>query len=143
MKISELAQMTGVSTDTIRYYEKVGLLPKAARDTNNYRVYSNQHADYLSFIKNCRHLDMTQEEILRLLGLATEPSQPCDEINQLLDEHIVHVQERMQELLQVERLLKDIRQQCNSPTQVRYCGILEGLQKVEGWPAKGSKTHVN
>src|SRR5699024_12540146 len=110
MKIGELAVHTGVSTDTIRYYEKIGLLPTAARDINNYRQYGSEHVKDLRFIKNCRQVDMTQEEILRLLALATKPSEPCHEINALLDEHIVHVQERIAELEQVESNLARIRE---------------------------------
>lgn len=142
MKIGELAEHTGVSTDTIRYYEKIGLLPAAARDTNNYRQYNSEHVKYLRFIKNCRQLDMAQEEILRLLGLATRPSEPCDEINALLDEHIVHVQQRMQELEQVERILKSIREQCQLPTEVQHCGILDGLTSVTEWPDLHKKSHL-
>lgn len=142
MKIGELAAQTGVSTDTIRYYEKIGLLPEASRDNNNYRIYSEQHTSYLRFIKNCRQLDMSQEEIHRLLGLATEPLESCDDINFLLDAHILHVQQRVVELLQVEDMLKSIRKQCNAPTQVQYCGILEGLREVGIEAIKSSSSHV-
>lgn len=142
MKIGELAAQTGVSTDTIRYYEKVGLLPAANRDNNNYRNYNEQHVSYLRFIKNCRQLDMSQEEIQRLLSLATEPLESCDDINALLDAHILHVQQRMTELLQVEAMLKNIRQQCNSPTQVQHCGILEGLREVGIVVIENKSSHV-
>lgn len=133
MKISDLARQTGVSNDTIRYYEKIGLLPEPSRNSNNYRVYSAQHVKYLHFIKNCRQLDMTQEEIARLLHLAINPFEPCDEINQLLSEHLVHVQERIQELQQVEAVLSKIQEQCRHPKQVQDCGILEGLNSAAAW----------
>lgn len=142
MKIGELAALVGVSTDTVRYYEKVGLLPPANRDNNNYRVYGARHGNYLRFIKNCRNLDMSQEEIYRLLHLATEPLESCDDINGLLDEHILHVQQRMAELVQVEQMLKEIRKQCNSPTQVQHCGILEGLRAVGIESPEVSDSHV-
>ncbi len=142
MKIGELAKETGVSTDTIRYYEKIGILPKAHRDANNYRQYTQQHVSYLQFIKNCRFLDMSQEEIQRLLRLATEPFESCDDINALLDEHILHVQERVKELLKVENMLKEIRQQCNAPTLVQHCGILAGLKAVGITRLTPSNTHV-
>jgi len=142
MKIGELAAQTGVSTDTIRYYEKIGLLPEANRDNNNYRNYSEQHISYLQFIKNCRRLDMSQDEIYRLLHLATEPLESCDDINALLDAHILHVQQRMAELQQVDEMLKSIRQQCNLPTQVQYCGILEGLRAVGIEAIENQSSHV-
>lgn len=134
MKISELAALTDVSTDTIRYYEKIGLLPAAHRDTNNYRMYTQEHVRYLKFVKNCRQLDMTQEEIQRLLALTTAPNEPCHEINALLDEHIKHVQNKIAELKQAEIMLLQVREQCQLPTEVRRCGILEGLEQIEGWP---------
>lgn len=142
MKISDLSKLTGVSSDTIRYYEKIGLLPAPRRNENNYRSYTEQHVKYLRFIKNCRQLDMTQEEISRLLHLATNPFEPCNEVNQLLTEHIQHVQERIQDLQQVEALLSTIREQCLHPNQVQHCGILEGLKNIEEWPNKMQGKHA-
>lgn len=131
MKISQLAQQTGVSADTIRYYEKINLLPQPARGANNYRRYTATHVKYLRFIKNCRQLDMTQEEIHRLLELATQPFEPCTEINQLLDEHLEHVATRIEELLQTQQLLQEVRQLCQQPDLTHSCGILEGLTSLE------------
>lgn len=143
MKIGELSQQTGVSSDTIRYYEKIGLLPEPHRDASNYRRYGEQHIKYLRFIKNCRQLDMAQEEISRLLHLATNPFEPCNEINHLLNEHIQHVHERIQDLQQVAILLSKIREQCQHPNQVQHCGILEGLKNIEEWPNKSNRSHLN
>ena len=66
-KIGELWQKTGVDVETIRYYEKVGILPEPARTEGNYRHYNEQHADRLSFVRYCRSLDMTLDEIRVLL----------------------------------------------------------------------------
>ena len=59
MRIGELARLTGTSAETIRYYEKEGLLPPPARTDANYRVYTQAHTERLVFIRNCRSLDMT------------------------------------------------------------------------------------
>ena len=63
MKIGELATLTGCPVETIRYYEREGLLPAPSRSAGNYRQYDTAHVERLSFIRHCRSLDMTQEEI--------------------------------------------------------------------------------
>ena len=67
MKIGALAETTGTSVETIRYYEREGLLPAAPRADNNYRLYTRVHAERLAFIRHCRNLDMTLDEIRALL----------------------------------------------------------------------------
>ena len=69
MKIGELAKLTDCQVETIRYYEREGLLPEPARSEGNYRLYTQAHVERLTFIRNCRSLDMTLEEIRSLLNL--------------------------------------------------------------------------
>ncbi len=73
MKIGELAKKAGCQVETVRYYEREGLLPAPARTEGNYRLYGTQHLDRLVFIRNCRTLDMTLDEIQRLLALRDLP----------------------------------------------------------------------
>jgi DNA-binding transcriptional MerR regulator len=91
MKIGELANLTQTQVETIRYYEREGLLPETARTGGNYRIYGDAHAARLSFIRHCRGLDMTLDEIRILLHFKDAPSENCGEVNALLDEHIGHV----------------------------------------------------
>ena len=70
MKIGELAKTTAIPVETIRYYEKIGLLPEPDRDASGYRSYRNAHLERLLFIKRCRNLDMAQDEIRELIRLA-------------------------------------------------------------------------
>ena len=102
MKIGELARLAQCSVETVRYYEKAGLLPPAARSDSNYRHYGDAHVARLRFIRNCRALDMTHEEVRALLGLVDQPENSCSGVNRVLDEHIAHVDVRIREL----RLLK-------------------------------------
>jgi DNA-binding transcriptional MerR regulator len=88
MKIGELAHHTGTQVETIRYYEREGLLPETARTDGNYRIYGTTHADRLRFIRNCRSLDMTLDEIRLLLRFKDSPAENCGGVNELLDEHI-------------------------------------------------------
>ncbi len=91
MKIGILAEATGTPVETIRFYEREGLLPPPARAENNYRMYLPVHVERLAFVRQCRNLDMTLDEIRALLALRESPAQDCGDINTLLDEHIGHV----------------------------------------------------
>lgn len=129
MKIGELAQLAGSNAETIRYYEREGLLPKAGRSESNYRIYTDSHLERLIFIKHCRNLDMTQGEIRTLLHFKASPEENCGEVNQLLDEHIEHVVRRIGELQELERQLRNLRGCCPDGRQAAACGILEGLSQ--------------
>lgn len=130
MKIGELANQTGTQVETVRFYEREGLLPEAARTEGNYRVYSQAHVERLAFIRNCRNLDMTLNEIRALLRFKDAPSENCGDVNSLLDEHIGHVAERIRELKVLEKTLKTLRLQCGEAHATKDCGILQGLSEA-------------
>jgi len=98
MKIGELALAAQTQVETIRYYEREGLLPQAPRSEGNYRIYGPEHVERLAFVRHCRSLDMTLDEIRVLLRFKDEPQAECGEVNALLDEHIGHVATRIREL---------------------------------------------
>src|ERR1700710_2878129 len=98
MTIGDLARRTGCGTETIRYYEREGLLPKPGRTSGNFRRYGQEHAELLSFIRHCRSLDMALNEIRILCRFRTAPDENCGEVNALLDSHLGHVEERIMEL---------------------------------------------
>lgn len=138
MKIGELATRAGTPVETIRYYEREGLLPAAPRSDGNYRIYDGTHAARLAFIRHCRTLDMTLDEIRLLLRYRDAPHEDCGDVNALLDEHIGHVSARIRELRQLERELKALRERCASPTDSAHCGILSGLAQGATDTAPGS-----
>ncbi len=142
MKIGELAQAAQCTVETIRYYEKESLLPEPARTSGNYRDYSEIHLERLSFIRNCRALDMTHQEIRALLQLMDQPEDNCNSVNNLLDAHIEHVSIRIQELLKLETQLKTLRQQCQSEQAVQDCGIVQGLNNMEVSNTPERHTHL-
>lgn len=146
MKIGELARATGTQVETIRYYEREGLLPETARTEGNYRIYGDVHVERLSFIRHCRSLDMTINEIRVLLRFKDAPAENCGEVNALLDAHIGHVAERIRELRQLERQLKGLRELCHGMQDAGHCGILTELaQSARQSPAGGSRAvgHVD
>lgn len=129
MKIGEIAQHVGCTVETIRFYEKEGLLQKPLRNTeNNYREYQQLHLERLRFIRRCRSLGMTHDEIRTLLA-ARNQQDDCLGINQLIDRHLQHVQHRLQELLTLEQELQELRQQCQGDSSIQSCGILRELER--------------
>ncbi len=143
MKIGELALAAQTQVETIRYYEREGLLPRAPRSEGNYRIYGLEHVERLAFVRHCRSLDMTLEEIRVLLRFKDEPQAECGEVNALLDEHIGHVATRIRELRQLERQLKALREQCAGVQEAAQCGILNRLTQ-SALPAggKAASPHV-
>lgn len=145
MKIGELAKLAGCPVETVRYYEREGLLAAPGRDpTSNYRRYDHNHLDRLTFIRRCRALDMTHEEIRALLQARLEPDASCASINGLLDAHLQHVQLRVAELQALERQLVELRGQCRAAQAMRDCGILRQLDQTSDapWPRPAMASHV-
>lgn len=142
MKIGELAKQTATAVETIRYYEREGLLPTAPRSAGNYRIYGAAHVERLAFVRHCRALDMSVDEIRVLLRFKDAPEQPCDEVNALLDEHIGHVAERIRALRQLQQQLQRLRAQCVQARDAAQCGILDGLSAPAADALPAAAAHV-
>ena len=127
LKIGELAKRTDLLVETIRYYEREGLLPDPPRSDGNYRLYSETHLERLQFVRHCRSLDMTLEEIRDLLRFRDAPDRNCGEVNALLDEHIQHVGQRIKELRLLQKNLRGLRNLCQQEQATRDCRILQSL----------------
>ncbi|PZP35820.1 MAG: Cd(II)/Pb(II)-responsive transcriptional regulator [Roseateles depolymerans] len=130
MKIGELASAAATPVETIRYYEREGLLPAPARTAGGFRVYEAAHLERLQFIRHCRGLDMSLDEVRALLRFRDHPGSDCGDVNALLDEHIGHVSQRIKELRALEKQLKGLRQRCGSARAPEHCGILQGLAEA-------------
>ncbi|MDB5815710.1 MAG: Cd(II)/Pb(II)-responsive transcriptional regulator [Rhodocyclales bacterium] len=127
LKIGELASTTGCQVETVRYYEREKLLPAPARSEGNYRLYSTEHVELLMFIRHCRSLDMTLDEVRRLLHFKDAPEENCGEVNVLLDKHIEGIAARMAELEHLQAQMIALRAQCHEDQEAKHCGILQGL----------------
>ncbi|MCW7538606.1 Cd(II)/Pb(II)-responsive transcriptional regulator [Aquabacterium sp. A7-Y] len=130
MKIGELARATATSAETIRFYEREGLLPAPARSEGNYRIYTAAHGERLAFIRHCRSLDMTLDEIRVLLRFKDAPGESCGQVNELLDQHIGHVARRIAELRALQGQLKALRTLCREVHAAEDCGILHRLTEA-------------
>jgi Cd(II)/Pb(II)-responsive transcriptional regulator len=142
MKIGELAAAANCGTETVRFYEKEGLLPAPDRTEGNYRSYRAEHLERLRFIRNCRGLDMTHDEIRQLLHFADQPGSDCEPVNQLLDEHIQHVDIRLTELRALRRSLIELRRHCADADSVAHCGIIQTLASMPTLQKRAPKTHL-
>ncbi|MDQ8038393.1 MAG: Cd(II)/Pb(II)-responsive transcriptional regulator [Pedobacter sp.] len=130
MKIGEIASLTKVDTQTLRYYEKIGLLPAPIRMANGYRSYPDHSVERIRFIRHCRELDMSLEEVARILELSSQPDADCDDINRILDRHLEQVREKQQQLAELEAQLQSLRSQCDTHRRAADCGILKDLMQA-------------
>jgi DNA-binding transcriptional MerR regulator len=128
MRIGALAKKLNCTVETIRYYEKIGLIPISIRDqNNNYRHYNQSHIDRLTFVRHCRALAMSHEEILELITAREQSGVSCHNIDKVIDNHLIHVSSRIKELQLLEQHLLDLRKQYSTPGNNQECGILHGL----------------
>src|SRR5690606_7176318 len=127
IKIGDLAKRTDTTVETIRYYEKEGLLPEPSRSEGNYRLYGDDHIERLKFIRHCRTLDMALDEVRILLRYRDTPAEDCGDVNALLDEHIKAVEARIKALMQLKEHLVTLRHKCVATTSTESCGILGAL----------------
>lgn len=145
MQIKELARATGVDVETIRYYEKQGLLPAPARRDNGYREYAVAHLERLSFIRHCRALDMPLADVNRLLGFVDEPDAHFGEVDLLVDDQLARVRARLKSMRALEKQLLQLRARCSGKHEGR-CGILDELVSAahgEACACHAVPSHVN
>jgi DNA-binding transcriptional MerR regulator len=119
MQIGELAQRAGSQPETVRYYERLGLLPAPQRTSGNYRVYEEDHLERLCFIRNCRAIGMTLGDVRRLLTFRDHPDTASNEIDRLLDAHLGRLEAHLHDLHRLEDDLRELRLCCSgSPAAV-------------------------
>ena len=121
-----LAKVTGVNIETIRYYEKVGLMPDPLRTTAGYRVYDEGHVKRLSFIRRCRELGFSLNQLRGLLKLVDGGDYTCAEVRDLTIVHLGEVQQKVRDLRKMERTLKEMVSQCDGGL-VPECPIVDTL----------------
>ena len=126
MRIGELSRICDCPVETVRYYEKIGLLPQAARLENGYRSYENMHLKWLQFIMRSKELGFSQDEVRRLTDLAHQRQPACADVHELLEEHVSDVRKRVRELKRLERALVRLKTQCQDGT-LYDCPVIDEL----------------
>lgn len=126
-RISQAALLSGVTPANIRFYEKEKLLRSTFRGENSYRMYSDSEIHQLRFIRACRLLDMSLDEVRTLMGLNLNNKADCATARGALDAHLAHVRERLVELRALEKDLKALRGRCDGLDTT--CHIIEALHE--------------
>jgi DNA-binding transcriptional MerR regulator len=126
MNIGKLARVADTKAETIRYYERVGLLPAPPRTAGNYRDYSAAHVSRLSFTRRARDLGFSVEHIRALLGLADQRERSCEAVDVIAREHLADVKRKLVDPSALRRELEALIGQCRHGT-VAECRILEAL----------------
>jgi Cu(I)-responsive transcriptional regulator len=124
--IGELARATGTKLETIRYYERIGLLPPPARTSGNYRAYAERHLARLSFIRRGRDLGFSLDDIRELLRLSDDRGQPCVKVDRIARVHLTEVERKLADLAALGAELRQLIDQCQHGT-IAECRIIEAL----------------
>lgn len=126
MRIGELATATTTKVETVRYYEKIGLLPQPARTSGNYRAYGSDHLARLSFIRRSRDLGFTLEAVRELLTLSDDKGQSCEAVDVIARAHLIEIDRKVADLSILRTELDRIIGSC-SHGSVADCKIIETL----------------
>lgn len=126
LTIGRLAAAAGCKIQTIRYYEEIGLMPRAERSAGNQRPFSEEHLDRVRFIRHGRDLGFSLDEIGELLTLSDEPERSCGEIDAIAQVHLRSVETKITRLRALKRELKHMITQC-AGGKVETCNIIKEL----------------
>ncbi|MEE8295095.1 MAG: helix-turn-helix domain-containing protein [Sphingomonadales bacterium] len=126
IKIGKLSNKTGVHIETIRYYERMKLIPKPARSEAGHRVYDEQHVKRLSFIRRCRELDFSLKEIRFLLQAAENENPSCAEVEKFSGKHLSLIQAKIKDLRAMEKIMKSLLNECQG-NRTLGCPLIDVL----------------
>ncbi|HTQ71060.1 MAG TPA: helix-turn-helix domain-containing protein [Acidocella sp.] len=126
LTIGMLGRATGTKVETIRYYERIGLLPSPKRSGGNYRTYGEAERSRLSFIRRARHLGFSLDQVRALLKLSDDRSRDCATVDTLARGHLAEVEQKIADLAALQRELASLIDSCQGGT-VANCRIIEAL----------------
>lgn len=126
-RIGELAKKCNVNKETIRYYERMGIIPEPFRTDSGYRVYSEHIVDRLNFIKRMQRLGFTLNEIDKLLGVVDQDEAKCRDIYDFTVKKLKDIQRKIQDLKKIEQMLINLKERCPENKEIYECPIIETL----------------
>src|SRR5436305_631786 len=130
IQIGELSHRTGCNIETIRYYERIGVLPRPPRSASRYRLYDTSDVDRLRFVRRSRELGFALEQVRTLLALSVDQGQDiCAEVRQLAEGHLADVRAKIADLHAMERVLSDAVRRCDAGDSAG-CALIEALSVV-------------
>jgi DNA-binding transcriptional MerR regulator len=126
LQIGDLAAATATKVETIRYYERIGLLPAPGRTAGNYRAYGRRHLERLSFIRHARELGFSIAAVRDLLRLSDDPDRPCEGADRIARTHLVDVERRIARLIALKEELERMLARCEGG-RIAECRVIEAL----------------
>ncbi len=129
LKTGELAKQAEVNVETLRFYERKGLLPEPPRLTSGYREYPPDTVERIRFIQRAKELGFTLREIKGLLELRVDPDTTCSQVREQAAEKIADVKQKISDLKKIERALNKLMNSCRGSGPVDGCPILRHLEK--------------
>jgi MerR family mercuric resistance operon transcriptional regulator len=127
IQIGELSRRAGCNIETIRYYERIGMLPRPARTASRYRLYADPDIRRLRFVRRARELGFTLDEVRALLALSTDPGDDlCSEVRQLADRHLADIRAKIADLRAMESVLSDAVRRCDAG-ELPSCPLIDAL----------------
>lgn len=126
LSIGDLAGRAGCLVETVRYYERVGIMPSPPRSQGGHRQYTFEHLKRLNFVRRCRDLGINLERTRGLLGLVDEGGDTCDEVKGIASEHLAEIRRKLSDLRKMERVMKDMLAACDVG-EIPDCPIIEAL----------------
>ncbi len=130
LTIGQLAKCAGVNLQTIRYYERRGLIPEPPRNESGYRQYSQKEVSRTLFIKGAQGLGFSLKEIEELLSLKMEPGTTCGDVKSRVEAKISDIEEKILALQQIKDALLSLTERCMGQGPVSQCPILEEMEKL-------------
>ena len=126
----QLARETGVNIETIRYYERRGLIPEPPRRESGYREYTPKYIERIHFIKRAQALGFTLKEISELLAVA-DGNPACKDIRKFAEDKVKDIETRIHDLQKMKTVLKDLIKKCLGKRKISECPIIESLSQKE------------
>ena len=132
LNIGVLSKETGVKVVTIRFYEKIGVLAAPPRSAGNYRIYGQQHVRRLHFVRRCRDLGFSLDQIQDFLQLSSANGSSCAEVCKISRRHLKDVESKLADLKRLASELRRITSSCSGTRPISQCRIIEALSKPNG-----------
>jgi MerR family copper efflux transcriptional regulator len=130
LKIGEVAKRSGIAIETIRFYEREGLLPEPKRQPSGYRQYEHAAIDRLSYIRRAKELGFTLAEIRELLELSAATSECCDHIRQQAEAKVSNIDDKIRSLQKMRRSLLQLMKQCRAQNSPSGCPLFHDTKKT-------------
>ncbi len=126
-RTGELAKLSGVNKETIRYYERIGILHDPPRNESGYRVYPESTLQRLTFIRKAQELGFTLQEVDQLLGVVDQDDERCQNMADFTAEKIIEIERKISNLVRMKKILEDLNERCEENDDLFTCPVIERL----------------